>query len=82
MSFAVASFSISSFFIPVKSKNFFQLASISTLLTSVARVNRVGPDLVQYPRFPQTNQAEMVIPRVLTEPEENLLSSLSVDEVN
>ena len=49
-------------------------------LTSVARVNRVAPDLVQYPRFPLRNEAEMVIPRVLTEAEENLLSSLSVDE--
>ena len=35
-------------------------------LTSVARVNRVGLDLAQYPRFPLTNEAEMVIPRVLT----------------
>ena len=49
-------------------------------LTSVARVNRVGPDLAQYPRFPLTNEAEMVIPRVLTDAEENLLSSSSVDE--
>ena len=49
-------------------------------LTSVARVNRVAPDLAQYPRFPLTNEAEMVIPRVLTEAEENLLCSLSVDE--
>ena len=49
-------------------------------LTSVARVNRVGLDLAQYPRFPLTNEAEMVIPRVVTDAEENLLSSLSVDE--
>ena len=49
-------------------------------LTSVARVNRVAPDLAQYRRFPLTNEAEMVIPRVLTEGEENLLSSLNVDE--
>lgn len=51
-------------------------------LTSVARVNRVAPELAQYPRFPLTGEAEMVIPWVLTEAEENLLSSLSVDEEN
>ena len=49
-------------------------------LTSVPRVNRVAPDLTQYPRFPLTNEAEMVKPWVLTEAEENLLSFLSVDE--
>ena len=48
--------------------------------TSVQRVNGADPDLTHYPRFPLTTEEEMVIFRVLTDAEQNLLSSLSVDE--
>ena len=49
-------------------------------LTSVPRVNGAAPDLTHYPRFPLTTEEEIVISRVLTDAEQNLLSSLSVDE--
>ena len=49
-------------------------------LTSIPRINGAVPDLTHYPRFPLTNEQEMVLPRVLTDAENNLLSSLNVDE--
>ena len=48
--------------------------------TSVPKVNGAAPDLTHYPRFPLTTEEEIVISRVLTDAEQNLLSSLSVDE--
>ena len=51
-------------------------------LTSIPRINGAAADLTHYPRFPLTNEQEMVIPRVLTDAEQNLLSALIVDEEN
>ena len=49
-------------------------------LTTVPRINRVAPDLSRFPRFPLTAEAEMIIPWVLTEGEDDLLCSLIMDE--
>ena len=49
-------------------------------LATVPRSNRAATDLTHFPQFPLTAEAEMIIPRVLTEGEDDLLSSLIVDE--
>ena len=49
-------------------------------LTAVPRNNIPVTNIANYPRFPLSSEADMAVPRVLTDGEKSLLANLTVDE--
>ena len=49
-------------------------------LTAVPRINVPLQNVDNYPRFPLSEEAEMVLPRALTDAEKSLIEHLTVDE--
>ena len=49
-------------------------------LIAVPRNNIPETNITNYPRFPLSNEADMALPRVLTDGEKSLLANLTVDE--
>ena len=49
-------------------------------LTAVPRNNNVLTNIANYPRFPLSNDIDMIVPRALSDEEKSLLANLTVDE--
>ena len=49
-------------------------------LTAVPRNNNVLTNIPNYPRFPLSNDIDMIVPRALSDEEKSLLANLTVDE--
>ena len=49
-------------------------------LTAVPRNNNVLTNIANYPRFPLSNDIDMIVPRALGDEEKSLLANLTVDE--